>query len=108
MKFSGTRTVLALVCAAVFIPYLNSLSAGFAGDALGLVLQDPRVREASDENLANIFRYTYWWPYGESGLYRPATTLSYLFNYAILGNGTKPGGYHWTNLLLHLLNTLLL
>src|SRR5215471_11972961 len=104
MKSSGTRVVLALICAAVFVVYLNSLSAGFAGDARGLVLEDPRIRDASDENLSNIFRHTYWWPYGESGLYRPVTTLSYLFNYAILGNAKDAAGYHWTNLILHLLN----
>ena len=108
MRFSGTRAAVALICAAVFLPYFNSLSDGFAGDARGLVLQDPRVRDPSSENLGNIFVHTYWWPYGESGLYRPVTTLSYLFNYAILGNGTDAAGYHWTNLLLHLLNALLL
>ena len=41
-------------------------------------------------------------------LYRPVTTLSFLFNYAILGNGEKPAGYHFVNLLLHLGNALLL
>ena len=42
-----------------------------------------------------------------SGLYRPITTLSFLFNYSVLGNGTDPSGYHWVNLLLHFLNVLL-
>jgi tetratricopeptide (TPR) repeat protein len=40
-------------------------------------------------------------------LYRPFTTLSYLFNYAVLGDGDKPSGYHSINLLLHLGNVLL-
>ena len=26
--------------------------------------------------------------------YRPLPILSYLFNYAVLGNGKKPAGYH--------------
>src|SRR6266478_2828361 len=99
--------VVALIGAAVFLAYFGSLSNGFAGDARGLVLEDPRVRDASSENLALIFQHTYWWPYGESGLYRPVTTLSYLFNYAILGNGDRPAGYHWINLTLHLGNVLL-
>jgi protein O-mannosyl-transferase len=51
--------------------------------------------------------HTYWWPYGESGLFRPLTTLSYLFNYAVLGNGEHPAGYHWVNLLLHAVNVFL-
>src|SRR5262249_32211035 len=34
-------------------------------------------------------------------------TLTYLFNYAILGNATDPTGYHLINLLLHLVNVAL-
>ena len=97
-----------LFCAAIVAAYFGSLSNGFAGDARGLVIADSRVHDASAENIDRIFTHTYWWPYGESGLYRPATTLSYLFNYAILGSGKDAAGYHWTNLLLHLLNALLL
>jgi tetratricopeptide (TPR) repeat protein len=40
-------------------------------------------------------------------LYRPFTTLTYLFNYAVLGDGDKASGYHSINLLLHLGNVLL-
>ena len=42
-----------------------------------------------------------------SGLYRPLTTLSYLFNYAVLGNGTHPAGYHLLNLLLQAIDVAL-
>ena len=54
-----------------------------------------------------IFQHTYWWPHGEAGLYRPVTTLSYLFNYAVLGNGDRQAGYHWLNFLLHAGNVVL-
>ena len=54
-----------------------------------------------------ILNHTYWWPRIESGLYRPFTTLSYLFNYAILGDNDQPAGYHWINLFLHALNVFL-
>jgi tetratricopeptide (TPR) repeat protein len=87
--------------------YSNSFSVGFVFDNGGLLLQDPRIREASAENLRLIFQHTYWWPYGESGLYRPIGTLSYLFNYALLGNSSHPEGYHWLNLILQLCNMLL-
>ena len=40
-------------------------------------------------------------------MYRPFTTLSYLFNYAIRGDGDQPSGYHSINLILHLGNVLL-
>jgi hypothetical protein len=84
------------------LAYSNSFQGGFVLDNRGLLLNDPRLRQASAENIALIFQHTYWWPNGESGLYRPFTTLSYLFNYAILG-----GGYHATNFLLHAANVLL-
>jgi protein O-mannosyl-transferase len=92
--------------ALTLIAYSNSFRAGFALDNRGLLLEDPRIREAGGENIALILDHTYWWPSGESGLYRPLTTLSYLFNYAILGNRAQPAGYHWINLLLHAANVL--
>ena len=94
------------LCALVFAVYGNGFANGLAGDIRGL-LQDSRVHEFSAANLALIFTHTYWWPYGESGLYRPFTTLSYLFNYAILGNGESAPGYLAINLLLHCANVIL-
>jgi hypothetical protein len=97
----------AVLCAVTALAYVNSFASGFVLDNRGILLQDPRVHEATAENLRLIFQHTYWWPYGESGLYRPLTTLTYLFNYAILGNGDRAAGYHWINLLLHMANVLL-
>ena len=97
----------AALCALTLAAYSNSFTAGFVFDNKGLLLADPRIREASAQNLGLIVQHTYWWPYGESGLYRPFATLSYLFNYAVLGNGEHPAGYHWINFLLHLGNVLL-
>ena len=91
----------------MLLAYSNSWLAGFALDNRALILGDPRLRSASAENLGLILSHTYWWPYAETGLYRPLTTLSYLFNYAVLGNGAQPAGYHAINLLLHALNVLL-
>ncbi|MGC9972068.1 MAG: DUF1736 domain-containing protein [Bryobacteraceae bacterium] len=98
---------MAALCLVTLLAYSNSFSAGFTFDNKGLLLQDPRIREASAQNLERILQRTYWWPYGESGLYRPLTTLTYLLNYAILGNGDRPAGYHWLNFLLHAANVLL-
>ena len=72
-----------------------------------LITGDPRIQEATAHNVSQIFQHTFWWPNGEAGIYRPLTTLSFLFNYAILGNGTAPAGYHWINFLLHAANVLL-
>ena len=89
------------------VAYGNSFTAGFTLDNKGLIVDDARVHELTAENLGNIVRHTYWWPVGESGLYRPFTTLTYLFNYAVLGNGTNPVGYHVINFLLHACNVAL-
>lgn len=103
------RQWLAMValCAVTLLAYANSFRSGFVLDNRGLLLQDPRIREATAENLGLILHHTYWWPYGESGLYRPFTTLTYLFNYSLLGNAGHPAGYHWINFLLHAGNVLL-
>jgi len=95
---------LALLCVAA---YANSFGTGFAFDNRQLILNDPRVHAFTSENLARILHHTYWWPYGESGLYRPLTTFSYLFNFAVLGHADRPGGYHGSNLLLHIANVLM-
>jgi tetratricopeptide (TPR) repeat protein len=105
----GRRLLVALgLCAAALLAYANSFGAGFALDNKALILQDPRLRAATPENLDMILRHTYWWPHGEAGLYRPVTTLSYLFNYAVLGNTDRQAGYHWLNFLLHAGNVLLI
>jgi hypothetical protein len=95
------------LCAIALLAYSNSFQGGFALDSNQLILHDPRIHEATSRNLGLIFDRTYWWPYGESGLYRPLTTLSYLFNFALFGNGESPFGYHAVNFLLHCGNVLL-
>jgi tetratricopeptide (TPR) repeat protein len=90
------------------LAFSSSFSTGFALDNQMLLLGDARIRTANAANTALIIQHTYWWPNGESGLYRPLTTLSYLFNYSILGNGDRPAGYHWINFFLHTANVFLL
>ncbi len=77
-------------------------------DSRVIVLEDPRLKAATADNVASIFQHTYWWPYAELPLYRPATTLSFLANYSLFGNGDRPFGYHVVNLALHTINVLLL
>jgi protein O-mannosyl-transferase len=96
--------IAAGLCTLVIAAYSNSFSAGFALDSQQLVLNDPRVHAVTAENVGLVINRTYWWPYGESGLYRPLTTLSFLLNYAALGSAERPAGYHWFNLVIHILN----
>ncbi len=105
-RFRGSLIGL-LLGALTLLAYSSSFRVPLILDGKALLLEDPRIRAATPENVALIFGHTYFWPQGEAGLYRPLTTLSYLFNYAILGNGDRPAGYHWVNLLLHTLNVLL-
>lgn len=97
-----------LLLALILATYANSFRDGFTLDGRQAILEDKRVHRATAENVALIVQHTYWWPYDESGLYRPLTTLSFLFDYAVLGHGDRPFGYHVFNLLLHAANALLL
>ncbi len=89
------------------LTYMNSFGAEFVLDNKLVFLMDVRIRELSQRNLYLIFTENYWWPSFVSDLYRPITTLTYLFNYAILGNGQNPAGYHVINFLLHWTNALM-
>lgn len=102
------RLLAAALCAIALIAYADSLGLGLALDSRVIVLGDSRIQYASARNLGLILGKDYWWPKAVDRLYRPVTTLSFLFNYAILGNGENPAGYHFINLLLHLGNALLL
>jgi tetratricopeptide (TPR) repeat protein len=108
---AGLRTHVAVAFvlgAIVLFTYGNTLyNTGFALDNKFIILEDPRLRQASHTNLHLIFTQDYWWPKAVSGLYRPLTTLSYLFNYSTLGNDAHAAGYHWVNFALHWGNTVL-
>jgi protein O-mannosyl-transferase len=89
---------------AVLLVYSNSFQAGLTFDNGVAIQQDPRIRSLTSDNLRQIFTEEYWYPSMTIGLYRPLTTLSFLFNYAVLGNAASPAGYHVVNYLLHAIN----
>lgn len=91
----------------VLLAYANSFSTGFALDNKFIILEDPRLRQPTKDNVKLIFEQDYWWPKAVSGLYRPLTTLSYMLNYSVLDNKDHATGYHWINFFLHWLNTVL-
>lgn len=97
--------VLAL-WAVTLLAYSNSFRAGMTLDNANII-QDSRIQAATPHNAGLIFSQEYWYGRSTTNLYRPLTTLSYQFNYAILGNGAHPAGYHWINFALHALNILL-
>jgi protein O-mannosyl-transferase len=99
------RAALAVIALAA---YADSFGLGMALDANVVIKQDPRLRAVTTDNLKLILSKNYWWPLGGDGLYRPVTTLSFLFNYAVLGSGPNGTGYHVANVLLHAINVWLL
>ena len=92
--------ILAVISFAV---YANSLSNGFVFDDESVILSDPTIEKLS--NIPNFFS-------GEMGFhkvigsyYRPLVSSSYALDYAVWN--FSPFGFHFTNILIHLINTLL-
>src|ERR1017187_3448110 len=91
----------------VLVAYSNSFQGALVFDSSSVIGRDPRIREASLENIETILTGGYRYDSATAGLYRPFTTFSYLLNYAVLGNGPGPAGYHWINFVLHEMNVAL-
>jgi tetratricopeptide (TPR) repeat protein len=91
----------------VLLPYANSFRTGFPTDNTYIILKDTSIRAATWQNVEQILTKDYWHATFASNLYRPLTTLTYLFNYAVLGNGTHAAAYHWVNFALHAINVAL-
>ena len=74
--------------------YANSLRNGFVFDDLGLVVQNPTIRDI--RQLPGIL--------GLAGhaAYRPLRTASYAIDYYFFG--LNPAGYHAVNILIHIVN----
>ena len=97
---------LAALIGFTFLVYANSLQAPLLLDNEDIVLKDTRIQTVSSVQIHRILEGQYW-ETAPTGLYRPLITLSYLFNYSILGDGANPEGYHWINLILHAVNIVL-
>ena len=95
--------LLGALTVAALLAYSNSFSAGFVFDN-SVLMKDSRIKAVTPENIDLIWNQEYWYNWSISGLYRPLSTFSYLFNYAVLGNGEHPAGYHWINFFLHAVN----
>jgi len=97
-----------LLIALIFVTFANTFNlGGFPLDSR-LILVDSRVHAFSLHNLKLIFGNEYWWAEGSgSGIYRPITTLTYMLNYAVFGNGAHATGYHLFNCAVHTVNSLL-
>lgn len=93
---------LVLLLISTTVTFSQGIGRELIFDSASIVGADIRLRSVTAENLGNIFTENYWYPTRETDLYRPITTLSLLFNYSVIGNGTSAAGYQVTNLFLHL------
>ncbi len=91
----------------VLAAYSNSFQAALVFDNSSVIGRDPRIRQVTQQNIAAILKGGYRYADSNDGLYRPLTTFSYLANYALFGNGPRPAGYHWVNLVAHVVNVAL-
>ena len=98
--------LLAAVIGVTLLAYVHSFHAPFLLDNADVILKDARVHAVTPVQLHRILTQEYW-ETANNGLYRPLTTLSFLFNYAVLGNGADPYGYHCLNFILHAVNIVL-
>jgi len=100
------RRVAILIFIAAGAVYLNSLGGQFVFDDTSIIQNNPQIRGLGITNLRHIFGSHYWQTVaGQGGLYRPLVILSYALNYAV--GGFDPAGYHFVNVLLHALNSVL-
>jgi len=100
--FNQTRLVLFLLTVLVLVVYWDVPHFDFVHyDDHVYVTDHVQVRQGlNTENLKWALTST------EAGFWHPLTWLSLMLDYQFFG--LNPGGYHFTNLLLHLTNTLLL
>lgn len=92
----------ALIVLLGVVVYANSLQNGFTFDDWPLIAQNAIVKL---HEIGAVFTSPYWPNQPELGLYRPLTTLSYVVNHWVLGEGAF--GFHLVNVVLHILNALL-
>lgn len=100
MYFSAKNWIFYLTIAlGVLACYYSVFSFGFVWDDTALVLRDPFIR--SWHSIADGFQHFLFWDATASGFYRPIQRLTYTLDYALFA--FSPGGYHFTNVCLHVL-----
>jgi len=91
---------LAFLAAAILIAYSKIFHAGLAGYDMEYVIENRDVSSINLENIAAWFSRFY------IGNYHPLTIFSYAVDYMV--GGQNPLIYHFTNLLIHACNTVVL
>lgn len=107
--FFGAHKNIVLIFLLIAVPaiiYANSLKNSFVWDDVYLIVKNPFIK--SWDFASKIFTSDLFCAFGGKravGFYRPLQSLSLMFDYRLWH--LNPMGYHITNLLLHILNTVL-
>jgi hypothetical protein len=102
LKSDRPKIILSLlgILVLTIIIYINVGSYGILNwDDDRYLIDNPHIKSLSADNISTIFSEFYF------GNYHPVTSLSYAIEYSIFGLDAGP--YHITNVILHLLNTIL-
>ncbi len=97
--------IFLIVCFATLF-YTNSFANFFVWNDWTLIIENVLVHDW--RNLPEVLTSAFWKPLvGEpSQIYRPLLSLSFMADYTVWG--LSPWGYHLTNTLLHVLNSILI
>lgn len=100
-KSNANLLFIGIIVLLTFICYTPALKHDFLRnwDDHEYVINNPDIKELSAQNIKTIFSKFY------IGNYQPLTMLSYAIDYALFD--LSPKAYHTTNLILHLLSTIL-
>ncbi len=89
-----------IIAGITFFAFSPSLQNGFTNwDDEGYVVDNPDIKGCTLHHVAKLFSSIY------VGNYQPLTMLSYMAEYRFFQ--LNPAVYHWTNVLLHIINCLL-
>lgn len=100
MKFSKIEYSILFLVIAILITYGNSLGNFFTNwDDPGYILINPLIRDVSPSGIARIFTTYYM------GNYHPLTAISNAIEFNLFGLNPLP--YHFNNLILHIINSVL-
>ncbi|MCF6154923.1 MAG: tetratricopeptide repeat protein [Candidatus Brocadia sp.] len=103
MKTPNLPILILILVASSQLIYLNSLSNQFVYDDEFTIVNNHFIKTWS--NLPLLFNQEYFRFSGELS-YRPVVTLTYFFDFALWK--LNPFGFHFSNLLLHTINSVLL
>ncbi|MDP8225257.1 MAG: tetratricopeptide repeat protein [Candidatus Lernaella stagnicola] len=98
--------ILVLLAGAVLAGYWNAPQGDFIWDDINLIVFDYQIK--SWNFMSRIFTRDFFGFSDDNrkyGYYRPLVTITYALDWKLWRN--NPAGYHWTNLLLHFVATVL-